>query len=238
MFDEYKYRIELHAHTSPVSGCSEIPPEELVNTYKGLACDAVVITNHFTPALYVDGRSKEDAIKFYMSDFERAKAEGDRIGIKVIFGMEIRFTENSNDYLLFGADEIEATKIYDLLGDGIEGFRAKYNNPRSLFIQAHPFRNGMTEVNPALLDGIEVCNMHPNHNSRVGIAAKYASEHGLLATGGTDYHHRGHEGMLFTRTKTLPRDSYELAALLKTQDYLFDMSGFIIIPPNFPHNKK
>ena len=31
---EYKYRIELHAHTSPVSHCGHKSPEEQVELYK------------------------------------------------------------------------------------------------------------------------------------------------------------------------------------------------------------
>jgi PTH1 family peptidyl-tRNA hydrolase len=30
LVNEYKYKIELHAHTSPCSGCSEIPPEKII----------------------------------------------------------------------------------------------------------------------------------------------------------------------------------------------------------------
>ena len=48
LLKQYKYRIELHAHTSPASGCSEITPKEMVDTYKSLGYDAVTITNHFT----------------------------------------------------------------------------------------------------------------------------------------------------------------------------------------------
>lgn len=34
-----------------------------------------------------------------------------------------------------------------------------------LFYQAHPFRNSMKITNPELLDGIEVYNGHPGHDS-------------------------------------------------------------------------
>ena len=44
---EYPIRIELHAHTKPVSGCSEVLPEEMVRIYNGKGYDGVVITNHF-----------------------------------------------------------------------------------------------------------------------------------------------------------------------------------------------
>ena len=43
----YPYRIELHAHTKPVSPCGEMLPEQLVQAYADAGFHAVVITNHF-----------------------------------------------------------------------------------------------------------------------------------------------------------------------------------------------
>lgn len=235
MFEEYRYRIELHAHTSPASSCSEISPEQLVNTYKENGCDAVCITNHFTPSIHKEGRSCKDALDFYFGDFERAKEEGDKIGIGVIFGMELRFIENSNDYLIFGVDREEAEKIYPLVLGTMAEFRDKYRNEKSVFVQAHPFRNGMTQVDDALLDGIESFNMHAKHNSRVAYGAKYAREiqakrPEFIATIGSDYHHPGMDNLGITLAKTLPGDSYELAALLRSQDYIFDVCGYKVLP--------
>ena len=125
-------------------------------------------------------------------------------------------------------------EIYDLLPYGIENFRKNYSMPDSLFIQAHPFRNDMVTVDPSLLDGIEVFNLHPNHNSRVGIASLYAKENKLsVITAGSDFHHkdRKHEGVAALRTKYLPEDSFGLASLLKAGDYLFEAGRNNIIIP-------
>ena len=43
-------------------------------------------------------------------------------GINVILGAEIRFTENVNDYLIYGIDEDELITIYDMLDLGIKEF--------------------------------------------------------------------------------------------------------------------
>ncbi|MBP3436252.1 MAG: PHP domain-containing protein [Clostridia bacterium] len=232
LLSEYPYRIELHAHTSPASSCSEITPQELVATYKGLVYDAVVITNHF---LYQsDGRDKEDYINEFLKDFEEAQAIGEEQGVTIYLGAEIRFTENNNDYLIFGVNKELLWEIYDLLPNGIENFRKRYAMPESVFVQAHPKRNGMQPVDPALLDGIEVFNMHPNHNSRVGIAAMYAKEHHIsIVTAGSDFHHRNqnHEGVSSLRSAVLPKDSFELAKLLKSGDYLLEIGRNNIIIP-------
>ena len=44
--EQYPFRIELHAHTHPVSGCSQVSPEELVNLYADLGYHALVVANH------------------------------------------------------------------------------------------------------------------------------------------------------------------------------------------------
>ena len=33
---EYKYKIDFHTHTSPVSPCSQITPQRMVEAYKEL----------------------------------------------------------------------------------------------------------------------------------------------------------------------------------------------------------
>ena len=97
---DYKYRIELHAHTAPVSICSEVSPKEMVEIYKGQGFDAVTITNHFK--YLADGADKEKYINDYVAAFEEAQKIGEEAGLKVYLGIEIRFTENSNEYLIFG----------------------------------------------------------------------------------------------------------------------------------------
>ena len=95
-------------------------------------------------------------------------------------------------------------------------------------------RNGMEQVNPELLDGMETFNMHPGHNASIGKVVKYAKENNLkITTAGGDYHHknRGHEGVSAIRTKVLPADSFELAEVLKSGDYLFEVGGNALVLP-------
>ena len=232
LLSEYKYQIELHAHTSPASGCSQVTPKDMVDTYKKLGYDAVSITNHF---MYQHDRiSKEEYLDSFLSDFEQTKKYGDEAGLKVYLGAEIRFTENDNDYLIFGVNRKMLSDIYDLLPLGIENFRKNYPMPDSVFIQAHPKRNGMQEVDTALLDGIEVFNMHPDHNSKVGIASVYADKNNIsIITAGSDFHNpnRGYEGVSALRGTYLPEDSSSLAGLLKKGDYLLEIGRNNIIIP-------
>ena len=90
----------------------------------------------------------------------------------------------------------------------------------------------MTQIGLEFLDGYEVFNMHPGHNSRVGFAAKAVYGSGKIITGGTDFHHVGHEGMCAMVTKVPVTDSYQLADILKSGDYIFDIWGNKIVPAN------
>ena len=218
----YRYRIELHAHTHPVSGCSEVSPEELVEIYNKKRYDGIVVTNHFK----LQNGEKDAVLNGYMADYEAAKLAGEKCGMKVILGAEIKFTENSSEYLMYGVNREVLSVCYDYLDKGVEIFRREVRLPESVFIQAHPFRNGMVLCNPEILDGIETFNMHPHHNSRVGVAARYAAESGVdIKIAGSDFHHPniGHEAVSALRCKTLPADSFELAQLLKKGDYIFEI---------------
>lgn len=229
---EYKYQTELHAHTSPGSSCSQVPPEDMAVIYKELGYDAVTIANHFVYGY--QGQDKEGVIERFFNDFEKAEKKGKEIGIKVLLAAEIRFEENENDYLIYGVTRKMMEEIYDLLPLGVENFRKVYSMPDSVFLQAHPFREDMVQVDPSLLDGIEVFNLHPNHNSKVGMAAVYAKNCNFsIITAGSDFHHpnRSHEGVSAIRTKVLPEDSFDLARILHSGDYLLEAGRNNIIIP-------
>ncbi len=225
MFEEYKYKIELHAHTSPASPCGKVSPEELVERFKKYNYNSIAITNHF---MYSENEDEQKKITGYLDDFHRAAKAGEKAGINIILGAEIRFAENNNDYLLYGFEEDELYKINSLLKFGIDNFYRQFKNDKNIIIQAHPFRDGMFRANPESVDGVEVFNMHPHHNSRVALAARYAREHSLLATAGTDFHDPGYEGLCATMSKTPIRSASDIVELIKSQDFKIDISGYII----------
>lgn len=226
---EYPYKIEMHAHTCNASPCSEIEPEDAVRRYSRYGYDGIVITNHFHLKLWEPTESIENIFDSYMSDYLRAKAEGEKLGIRVYFGIEIRFLENDNDYLTYGVDRDFLYKAYESLDKGVAHFSANCRNDKIYFAQAHPFRNGMERMDPSFMDGIEVFNMHINHNSRVGAAERYARENNLGMLGGTDFHHPGQEGMCSLRARTLPEDSFGIAEMLHSGDYCFEIGDSLVL---------
>ena len=230
---EYPVRIELHAHSKPVSPCSEVTPKELIDTYKAHNYDALVLTNHFIRYLF-DGLSKEEAIEYYLKDFKEAYEYGKSVGIKVFLGVEYRFDENSNDYIIYGADKELVTRLFDCFDMGVEKFRKEISLPDSVFVQAHPLRKNCQLCDTDLLDGIETLNLHPGHNSQVGRAVRIADRANLtVKTIGSDFHHKNvdHEAVSALRTKYLPKDSFELANILKSGDYIFEIGESSLIIP-------
>ena len=159
---------------------------------------------------------------------------GEEYGLKVYLGAEIRFTENENDYLIYGLTEEMLPEIYAYLPFGVENFRKKYPMQNSAFIQAHPFRDGMVEIDPALLDGIETFNMHPGQRSRNAVANLYAAEKDFgIRIVGSDFHFLRGRGLAVSaiRTKTLPEDTFALAAILKSGDFLGEIGNRALVLP-------
>ncbi len=231
---KYKYRTELHAHTSPISTCADFTPEEVVRLYEGY--DAIAITNHFT---YDDRNLRfekvptaEEYVKWYLSDYRKAEAEGAKYNLNVILGAEIRFSENHNDYLVYGVDERLLAEIYKSLEFGIAGFKKNDALKQVLIIQAHPFRNGMEEINPDFVDGIEGFNMHNGHNSRISKTIKFAKDNNkTILTAGSDFHHEDGEKMSALLTDIPIGDSFELADVLRKQNYALEIAENSIILP-------
>ena len=224
---EYPYKFELHAHSNPASGCSELPPAELVERCKNAGAHGLVLTNHVV--YWNREEDKEAWCARYRKDYLDTKAAGEQMGIKVLLGFEAHFPENSNDYLIFGPDESFIPKMYEHIGTSEQEFYTACHGEDILILQAHPHRNNMEPVDPAYLDGYEVFNMHPGHNSRVAVAARLHAEHGGVITGGTDLHHRGHEGSLFTCFAEMPQDEKDLVRLLKSGDYVFMTADKVIL---------
>ena len=226
---QYKYKIELHAHTSPVSPCSELPPKEFIRRLHEQNYDTVVITNHFFPG--GPFLNTEDPVGTYLADYYAAKEEGERVGMTVLLGAEFRFEENSNDYLVFGIDEAFLRETVTQLSLTYRQFYEKYSDPSRLILQAHPFRNGIVAMDGAHMDAIEAFNMHPGHNSRITTSARYADAENIpILTIGTDLHHPGHEGSSALRAKVRPETNADLVALLRSQDYLFEIGGRPLLP--------
>lgn len=188
------FKTDLHVHTSDVSPCASAAPEEMVEDYIKAGYSGIVVTNHYSPDfLNYTAKGETDPARLaelYLSGYRRAKAAADG-RINVLLGMEIRFNENYNDYLIYGITEEFIEKSGNLLNGDFRSFSENVRKQGMLVFQAHPFRNNMTVTDPNLLDGIEIFNGNKNHDSRNDIAAAWAEKFNLLTAGGSDYHVAG-----------------------------------------------
>lgn len=228
---KYKYKYDLHIHTSPVSPCGDFSPEEVVDKYIELGCQGIVLTNHFQPHLVDKFENPDDFVKYFLNDFYCAREYGDKKGFDVILGIEMRFPENNNDYLVYGIGESDIYLASRYVHTDYVTFYKNFKTEENLIIQAHPFRKGCCLQDTDMLDGIEVFNLHPGHNSAIGFAAKAAFDNPhLLKTGGTDFHHETHQGMCVTLFSKRITDSYMLANTLRSKNYILDIWGNKVVP--------
>lgn len=214
-------KIDLHVHTSEISGCALLSGEETVRLYAEAGYDAIVVTNHF--ASYNKRRFEAAGFDFfakYREGFALAEEAGKRYGLKVFCGYELRFNENENDYLVYGMDEATASDCDTIFAMDPRSFSAFAKERGILFYQAHPFRNRMTVVRPDYLFGIEVKNGNPRHDSRNDIAAAWADRHSHLhRIGGSDCHEREDVGIAGILTEKEVNDMAELVEILKKDEY-------------------
>ena len=233
--NQYKHKIELHAHSMPASPCCDCTMERMLELYAEKGVGAICLTNHFDKGNPLfSGKSKMESVQAYLSDYEELKRLAKPYGTEILLGCEIRFAENNNDYLIYGVNKEILEESFEYLNYDIQTFRKNVSLPDSLVVQAHPFRDGIIPVNPKMIDGIETLNFHPGQNSRNSSSAAFAREnHISICTGGSDFHHDKsfHPASVLMLSKTLPNDSFELAKLLKEQDYVFLLGGNHIIIP-------
>ncbi len=187
-----KFKYDTHIHTSEVSNCGKVPAKEMVRLYKNAGYSGVVVTDHYYKGYFerLKAGSWNEKVDRYLEGYRIAQNEGDKLGLRIIAGMEITFPENMNDYLVYGIDEKFLKENKELYHLGLEGFRKLLEGRDILLFQAHPFRQHMTRALPELLDGVEVYNGNPRHDSRNPLALEYAEKNGLRMLSGSDFHQR------------------------------------------------
>ena len=64
-------KIDTHTHTSGVSFCSEVAPEQYVQRYRDEGYGAVLLTNHYSRLyMFRYGDTWEKQIKIYLSSLK------------------------------------------------------------------------------------------------------------------------------------------------------------------------
>jgi predicted metal-dependent phosphoesterase TrpH len=218
------YKYDTHVHTDETSICGKVKAAELVHLYKDCGYCGIVITDHYYKGYFnslSDDKWEEKILK-YLNGYKNALSEGQKIGLIVILGMEIRFNDSPNDYLIYGFDESFLKENKELYNLTLKEFRELTKDKGIMIYQAHPFRNGLSRVGIEFVDGIEVYNGNPRHDSYNDLAYSLAEEKKLKMLSGSDFHQvqdlaRG--GIVINELIT---DSEQLAKYLKGEQ-IFDL---------------
>ena len=186
------YKIETHLHTKLISKCGWLSADTIISGYKEKGYDAVTVTDHFHrdwlgTAGITPGRGIDVAAEF-LRGYDAVYEAGEKAGIKVYYGAELRFDKNNNDYLLLGYEKELLNNTDEILSMGIGAFSKTAKNARALIIQAHPFRTGCVPVDPSFIDGVEAYNMNLRHNNTNDKVVEFAKKNDLIMLAGSDCH--------------------------------------------------
>src|SRR5665647_1522614 len=167
MGEKKMFKYDVHVHTSETSSCGKVPAVQVVRMYKDAGYKGIIITDHFFDGFFdsLGSISWESKIDSFLCGYKSAKSEGDKVGLTVILGMEMRFNNSPNDYLVYGTDETLLKNNSEIYKFGLEKFKTFAKDNGLLIYQAHPYRPNITAASPKLLDGVEVYHGNPRHNS-------------------------------------------------------------------------
>ena len=190
------YKYELHTHTMECDRAAAMPAAEIVRKYHEAGYDGIVITDHYFwmfEDLWFSEELKDADHRQYIDrwllGYRNAKAEGDRLGMTVLPGAEVRLDGKINDYLVYGVDEdffYQAPRLHRCkdLSELIS-----LMPPEACVVHAHPFRDGTTVIDPTPLFGIEGFNAG-TQKFRNEMAKFYAEHYQKPITSGSDFHGR------------------------------------------------
>lgn len=184
------FKYDTHVHTSETSPCGQVTANETVNLYKEAGYDGICITDHYYKAYFenMGDISWVEKINIYLKGYKNACVEGEKISLNIFLGVEITFIDSPNDYLVFGVTEEFLLGNPELYRYNMSDFRELTKKYGMLIHQAHPFRPYITPQLPIFLDGIEVYNGNPRHDSRNELAYEYALDNNLKMSSGSDCH--------------------------------------------------
>lgn len=213
-------KIDTHTHTSGVSFCSEVRPEEFAEKYREADYGAVLLTNHYSRMyMFRYGDTWEKQIRVYLDEYRKAEEAGKKLGLPVLLGAEVAISTPQSPYvefLLYGADEaffLANPCLYDK--SQAELYKICHDN-NVLMFQSHPFRSeqGHFPQDPEYLDGTEI-NCHPYFLRREDEVRAFADKYNLMLVCGSDFHYPYQAGIAATIVPDDITDAKQFADFLR-----------------------
>jgi len=193
-------KIETHLHTAPSSVCAIEYPRDIARIYKAAGYSGIVVTNHLWDRILSEWqRAGFDPMKEYLRGYRDLKKEGGKVGLSVYLGAEVHLTAHPerewpyDEYLLYGVTEEFLLARPDITEWDQARLYKECKMSGILVFQAHPFRDYCSPADPKFMDGVEVYNTNPRHNSFNDRALEWAKKNKKLMLSGSDFHMRGDE---------------------------------------------
>ncbi len=217
------FKTELHCHTSELSGCASESAVDTVRRYAELGYSSIVFTNHFSSWSFPDtglATYEEYIQRHYEIVAETAEKTG--TGLHLIPGLELAINDFRGDFLVFGPYYEVLRKMPNLFNERLHTIHDVLKEAGCVLIQAHPLRWGMQVANRDHIDGYEVMNTHPGHDSHNDVAmllAKSVGGEGKILTSGSDHHDAWHVPTGGILTEKPICDAVGLVDVLKSGKY-------------------
>ena len=221
-----EFLTELHCHTSEVSRCGKATAAEVVDFYLFRGYTTVVLTNHLNKSTFNNPKYGDQSgwdwqrrVDFFVGGYEKMK-EAAAGRLNILLGCEFRSFTGPSDYQIYGITKEFLLEHPDIQQLEIKEVSKLVRTEGMLFIQAHPFRDGMYITKPSRLDGIEVFNGNLTKDNRNDIAEIWADRYGLIKVSGTDYHGKNPQAMPVGIATDFPIESNEqLLSTLRSGNY-------------------
>lgn len=195
------FKTEAHLHTRPVSSCGKLTPVEQVRLFKAAGYDTIIISDHFSRGHFKkmgEDLTFEQCVDRLCDAYVEAKAEGDKVGLTVLFSVELSF--HKNHYLLYGVTREMLKLREDIFDIDIDELYSHLKAHGVTIVQAHAHRAGKCIPHPDHVDGFEIncCMRKENFNEKTMTLAK---ECGKPLTIGSDCHRPEDVGVSATLTE-------------------------------------
>lgn len=187
------YKYETHLHTSQGSACGRSTGAEMARAHKEQGYTGIFVTDHFFNGNSAVDRNLpwKEKIELHCKGYEDAKAEGDKIGLDVFFGLE--YGVRAAEFLMYNID-----KQFLLDCEDFDKWHPKkafdaVHEAGGFIVHAHPFRErdyiDHIKLFPHHVDAVEAINgAHFDHLEFNDRAIIYARMFDLPLTAGSDTH--------------------------------------------------
>jgi histidinol phosphatase-like PHP family hydrolase len=219
------FKTEAHLHTYPVSSCAKLTPVEQVRLFKEAGYDTIIVSDHFSPHHFKklgEHLTFAEKVDKLCDAYLEAKAEGDRIGLTVLFSVELSF--HKNHYLLYGVTREMLKLREDIFDIDIDELYAHLKAHGVTIIQAHSHRAEKCVPHPHHVDGFEIncCLRKDNYNERTMQVAK---EYGLPLTIGSDCHRPEDVGVSATLSEEKITSVEQYLELMRAGKLILSIGG-------------